>query len=59
MLQYALVFFVIALIAVFFGFGGIATATVGIARLLFIGLMVLAVIGAAVHFFANRKKPQR
>ena len=35
MLYYAVVFFVIALIAAVFGFLGIASAAVGIARLLF------------------------
>ena len=36
MLHYAVVFFVIALIAALFGFGGIAASAVGIAKILFI-----------------------
>jgi uncharacterized membrane protein YtjA (UPF0391 family) len=43
MLHYAVVFFVIALIAALFGFGGIAASAVGIAKILFIVFAVLAV----------------
>ena len=43
MLHYAVVFFVIALIAALFGFGGIAASAVGIAKFLFIVFAVLAV----------------
>jgi uncharacterized membrane protein YtjA (UPF0391 family) len=43
MLHYAVVFFVIALIAAVFGFGGIAASAVGIAKILFIIFAVLAV----------------
>ena len=43
MLHYAVVFFVIALIAALFGFGGIAASAVGIAKILFVVFLVLAV----------------
>jgi uncharacterized membrane protein YtjA (UPF0391 family) len=43
MLHYAVVFFVIALIAALFGFGGIAAGAVGIAKILFIVFAVLAI----------------
>lgn len=43
MLHYAVVFFVIALIAALFGFGGIAAGAVGIAKILFFVLLVLAI----------------
>ena len=43
MLHYAIVFFVIALIAALFGFGGIAASAVGIAKVLFFIFIVLAV----------------
>ena len=43
MLHYAVVFFVIALIAAVFGFGGIASSAVGIAQILFLIFLVLAV----------------
>ena len=44
MLHYAVVFFVIALIAALFGFGGIASSAVGIAKILFNVFAVLAVL---------------
>jgi uncharacterized membrane protein YtjA (UPF0391 family) len=43
MLHYAVVFFVIALIAAAFGFGGIAASAVGIAKILFVIFAVLAI----------------
>lgn len=43
MLHYAVVFFVIALIAALFGFGGIAAGAVGIAKILFFVFLVLAI----------------
>ncbi len=43
MLHYAIVFFVIALIAALFGFGGIAAGAVGIGKILFFVFIVLAV----------------
>ncbi len=42
MLHYAVVFFVIALIAALFGFGGIAASAVGIAKILFVIFLILA-----------------
>jgi len=44
MLYYALLFLVIALIAAVFGFGGIATAATGIARILFFAFLALFLI---------------
>ncbi len=41
MLYWALVFFVIALIAAAFGFGGIAAAAAGIVKVLFFVFLVL------------------
>jgi uncharacterized membrane protein YtjA (UPF0391 family) len=49
MLHYAVVFFVIALIAAFFGFGGIAVGAAGIAKVLFIVFL----IGAIVSFLMS------
>jgi len=43
MLHYAVVFFVIALIATLFGFGGIAAGAVGIAKILFFVFIILAI----------------
>lgn len=43
MLHYAVVFFVIALVAAVFGFGGIAAGAVSIGKLLFVVFIVLAI----------------
>jgi uncharacterized membrane protein YtjA (UPF0391 family) len=44
MLQYALVFFIVALIAAVFGFGGIAAGAVEIAKILFFIFLVVALV---------------
>lgn len=44
LLKYALIFFVLAIIAALFGFGGIAGAAAGIAKILFIGFIILAAV---------------
>ncbi|MES2425301.1 MAG: DUF1328 domain-containing protein [Pseudomonadota bacterium] len=44
MLHYSVVFFVIALIAAVFGFGGIAAGAVEIAKVLFFIFVVLAIV---------------
>lgn len=42
MLNWAAVFFVIAIVAAIFGFGGIATGAAGIAKMFFVVFLVLA-----------------
>jgi uncharacterized membrane protein YtjA (UPF0391 family) len=52
MLRWALAFFVIALVAAVLGFGGIAVAAAGIAKLLFFVFLVLflvALLGGLVR----------
>lgn len=44
MLYYAIVFFLVAIVAAVFGFGGIATASAGIAQILFFIFLALFVI---------------
>ena len=44
MLYWAAVFFVIAIVAAIFGFGGIAAQATGIAKILFVVALALAVI---------------
>jgi uncharacterized membrane protein YtjA (UPF0391 family) len=51
MLHYAVVFFVIALIAAIFGFGGIAAGAVEIGKILFMVFAVLAVVSFLVSMF--------
>lgn len=53
MLRYTVIFFVIALVAALFGFGGIAAGAVDIAQILFFVFIVLAV----ATFFGSMKKP--
>jgi uncharacterized membrane protein YtjA (UPF0391 family) len=54
MLHYAVVFFVIALIAALFGFGGIAAGAVEIGKILFFVFVILAV--ASFLFGLIRKR---
>jgi uncharacterized membrane protein YtjA (UPF0391 family) len=49
MLHWALVFFVIAIIAAVFGFGGIAGAASGIAQILFFVFVVLLAISLIMN----------
>ena len=49
MLHYAVVFFIVALIAAVFGFGGIAAGAAGIAKVLF----VVFLFGAVVSFLMS------
>ena len=51
MLHYAIVFFVIALIAALFGFGGIAAGAAEIAKDLFFIFLVLFVVSLVVGLF--------
>jgi uncharacterized membrane protein YtjA (UPF0391 family) len=50
MLHYALIFLVIAIIAAVFGFGGIAVASAGIAKLLFYLFLVIFLVSLVMHF---------
>ena len=57
MLYWALVFFIIALIAAAFGFGGIAAAASGIAQILFFIFLVLFVVALVAHAVRGRRPP--
>jgi len=48
MLYYALIFFVVALVAALFGFGGIAAGAVEIAKILFFIFLILTVVSLVV-----------
>ena len=54
MLRWALGFFIIALIAAFLGFGGIAGTAVGIAKILFFGFIILAAIALVAGLFSGK-----
>jgi uncharacterized membrane protein YtjA (UPF0391 family) len=49
MLYYALVFLLIAILAGVFGFGGIAVASAGIAKILFFVFIVLFLVSLITH----------
>jgi len=50
-LHYALMFFVIALVAALLGFGSVAAGAAGIAKLLFIIFLVLALVSLLTGIF--------
>jgi uncharacterized membrane protein YtjA (UPF0391 family) len=51
MLRWAAIFFVLALIAAVFGFTGIASSAAGIAKILFIGFVIVAIISMVFGLF--------
>ncbi|GJG96097.1 MULTISPECIES: DUF1328 domain-containing protein [Burkholderiaceae] len=54
MLYYALVFFIVALVAAIFGFGGIAAGAVEIAKILFFIFLVVALVAAVMGLVRRR-----
>jgi uncharacterized membrane protein YtjA (UPF0391 family) len=55
MLKWAAIFFVIALIAAALGFGGVASAAAGIAKVLFFIFLVLFLVALAAGIFVGKK----
>ena len=49
MLRWAIGFFIVALIAALFGFGGIAVAAAGIAKIIFYLFLILFLISLLAH----------
>jgi uncharacterized membrane protein YtjA (UPF0391 family) len=49
MLNWAIVFFLIAVLAAVFGFGGVAVAAAGIAKILFFIFLVLFLVSLVAH----------
>ena len=54
MLNLAITFFIVAIIAAIFGFGGIAAAATEIAQILFVIFLALFVVAALVHALKGR-----
>lgn len=54
MLGWALVFFIVAVIAAALGFGGIAGAATGIAQILFFIFLALLVVSIVMHLIKGR-----
>ncbi|GMG84250.1 hypothetical protein LNKW23_34650 [Paralimibaculum aggregatum] len=57
MLGWALTFFIIAIIAAVFGFGGIAAASAGIAQIIFIIFAALFVVALLANALRGRRPP--
>jgi uncharacterized membrane protein YtjA (UPF0391 family) len=55
MIRWALGFLVLALIAAFFGFGGIAAASAGIAKTLFFVFLVVFLVTFVMGLIGGRK----
>ena len=51
MLNWAILFLIVALVAAVLGFGGIAGTAIGIAKLIFVVAIVLFLISAVMHLF--------
>lgn len=56
MLRWAVVFLVIALVAAVLGFGGLAGAAVGIAKILFFIFIVLFAVSLLLNLFRGRAR---
>ena len=55
-MHYSLVFFLIAIVAAVFGFGGIAVGAAEIAKILFVIFLVLF-LGSLIVGLVNRRSP--
>ena len=56
MLRWALIFFIIALVAAFFGFGGMAGLAADIGKFLFVAFLIVAAI-ALISGLASARGP--
>ena len=54
MLRWALIFFVLALVAALFGFGGIAAGAAGMAKILFFAFLILAAVSVVANLSRGR-----
>ncbi|MEZ0223959.1 MAG: DUF1328 domain-containing protein [Alphaproteobacteria bacterium] len=57
MLHWALSFLILALVAGFLGFGGIAIVSIEIARLLFGVFLILFLLAAVIHAMHGKAPP--
>lgn len=58
MLYWALVFFVVSIVAALFGFGGVASASAGIAQVLFYVFLVFFVVTLIAGLATGRRLPR-
>ncbi len=54
MLQWALIFLIVALVAAALGFGGLAGTAVSIAKIIFVVALILFLISAVMHLVRGR-----
>ena len=54
MLRWAVIFFLVAIVAAIFGFGNISAAATDIARILFFVFLVLFVVSLVLHLVRGR-----
>jgi uncharacterized membrane protein YtjA (UPF0391 family) len=57
MLSWAIVFFVVAIVAALFGFGGIASGAVEIAKVLFFLFLIAFVVSLVLHLRGRGRGP--
>lgn len=56
MLRWSIIFFVVAIIAAIFGFGGLAQDLAGIAKILFFIFLVIFAITALMHLMGGGRR---
>lgn len=54
MLRWAFIFLIVALAAAILGFGGVAGAAAGVAKILFFVFLLLFIVGLLVHLVRGR-----
>lgn len=54
MLRWAFIFLIVALAAAILGFGGIAGAVAGVAKILFFVFLLLFIVGLMMHLVRGR-----
>lgn len=59
LLQLSLAFFVLALIAALFGFGGVAAGAAAMGKLFFFAFVILAVVALMANLVSSRRGPPR
>ena len=57
MLSWVIIFLVVAIIAAIFGFGGIASAAIGIAKVLFYIFLILFIISLIMYLIRRPRGP--
>lgn len=57
MLSWVIAFLILALIAGVLGFGGVASASLGIAKIFFVIFIVLFLVTLVMHLLTGRKPP--